>query len=153
VGLPDRLALGGALSLRAEATLERGALKAVATAQVKDAGAAGLALGAGRLTARVDGQRLQASLDLAERRITGSASGSLAPGGDRRRPRHRDSGLDTVLRHVAASDADVEASVAGRITARVPWDRPAALTAWARFDPIALRCAAPGRGKARRRTL
>jgi autotransporter translocation and assembly factor TamB len=145
-GLPERLALGGTLSVRAEATAERGALKALASAEVKDTRVAGLALGAGRLTARVDGRRLQANLDLAERRITGSANGALEPGGA------IDAALDMatldltpILRHFAAKpDADLEVSAAGKVTARVPWDRPAALIARARFEPVALRSRGAG---------
>lgn len=145
-GLPERLALGGALSLRAEAAVERGALKARASAQVKDARAAGLALGAGRFTARVDGRRLEANLDLAERRITGSADGALEPGGA------IDAALDIstvelapLFRHLSGNpEVDVEGSAAGRVTARVPWDRAAALTARVRFDPVTLRSRGAG---------
>ena len=107
---------------------------------------AGLRLGAGRLTARVDGRRLQADLDLAERRITGSARGTLQPGDA------IDATLDIatleltpVLRHFSTNpDADLEVSAAGRATARVPWDRPGALTARARFDPVAVRSRGAG---------
>jgi autotransporter translocation and assembly factor TamB len=140
-GLPERLALGGALSLRAEGSSERGAVKAAASAEVRDARVAGLSLGAGRLTASVDGRRLQANLDLAGRRITGSASGALEPGGA------VDAALDLatldlgpVIRHFSAgADTGMEASVAGRLTARMPWDQPGALAVRARFEPVAVR--------------
>jgi autotransporter translocation and assembly factor TamB len=145
-GLPERLALGGALSLRSEATAERGALKALASAQVKDARAAGLDFGAGRLTVRVDGQRLQANLDLAEQRITGSANGALVPGGV------IDAALDIsrldlapLFRHLSGNpEVDIEGSADGRLTARVPWDRAAALTARVRLDPVTLRSRGAG---------
>jgi hypothetical protein len=146
IPVSEHLALGGALSLRVEATADRGALKARAQAQVTDAQAAGLALGAGLLTARVDGRRLEANLDLGEHRITGSARGALEPGGT------IEAALDVstlelapLLRHLSANpDIDVEGTVAGRLTARVPWDRPSALTARARIEPIALRSRAAG---------
>ena len=145
-GIPEALALGGALSLRAEATLERGAVTALATAQVKDARAAGLNLGAGRFSARVDGRRLQASLDLAERRIAGAASGMLEPGGS------IEAMLDVstlelapLFRHLSGKpDVDVEGSVAGRLTARMPWDRPAGLVARVRLEPVTLRSRGAG---------
>src|SRR5262245_49921548 len=145
-GLSDRLALGGALSLRVEATAARGDVKALAVVQVKDARAVGLGLGAGRLTARVDGRRLQANLDLAERRITASATGGLEPGGV------IDATLDMgtleltrVLRHFSANpDLDTEIGIAGRATALVPWDRPQALTARLRLDPVTLRAKSAG---------
>lgn len=138
---PERLALGGTLSVRAEAAADHGALKARAQLQATDARVAGLALGAGRLTARVDGQRFEANLDLGDRQITGSASGTLAPGGA------VEATLDVAsldlappLRQLSANpDVDVEGTATGRLTARAPWDRPAALTARARLDPIVLR--------------
>lgn len=152
IAAAERLALGGALSLRVEATAERGTLKARARAQATDARAVGLALGAGLLTAQVDGRRLEAKLDLGERRITGSASGTLEPGGV------IDAALDVstldlapLLRHLADKpDVDIGGSVAGRLSARVPWDRPSALTARARLEPIVLhsrRAGLDGRGR------
>jgi autotransporter translocation and assembly factor TamB len=138
---PDRLALGGALSLRAEAAADRGALKARAQLQATDVHAAGLVLGAGRLTAQVDGRRLAANLDLNERRITGSASGTLEPGGAVEATLDVSTlELGPLLRQLSANpNVDVEGTATGRLTARAPWDRPAALTARARLDPIVLR--------------
>jgi autotransporter translocation and assembly factor TamB len=146
IPVPERLALGGSLSLRVEATADRGALRARAQLQTTDTRAAGLALGAGHLTARVDGRRLEANLDLGERRITGSASGTLDQGGA------VDAALDIstldlapLLRHLAArSDIDVEGTLAGRLTARAPWDRPSAVTARARIEPVVLRSRGAG---------
>jgi autotransporter translocation and assembly factor TamB len=146
VPAPPALALGGALSLRAEAATARGVLTARARVETTDTRAAGLALGAGHLTARIDGRRLEASMDLGDRRISGSAKGALDPGGV------IDAALDVApldvgpaLRHLASrSDIDVGGSVAARLTARVPWDRPAAARARAHIEPLVLRAPRAG---------
>lgn len=143
---PGELALGGALSMRAEAASTRGALTARVQVQAADTRAVGLALGAGRLTARLDDRRLEATLELAERRITGSAKGTLGPGGA------LDAALEIAplelapaLRHLTSREGlDLEGSLAGRLSARIPWDRPSAATARARLEPLALNARGAG---------
>ncbi len=79
--VPPQLALDGSLTLHVEASTVRGRFKAFAQTRVRQARALGLVLGEGHLTARVEDRRLVADLSLAEGRITGAASGALAPGG------------------------------------------------------------------------
>ena len=146
-GLPPQLALDGSLSLRVEAATVEGGFKALARARVRQMRALGFAFGEGHLTARVEDRRLLADLSLAEGRISGAASGTLAPGGAIEAKLELSPWqLAPLLRHLAgdkAKELDVEGTAAGRITARLPWDQPSALRAQARFDPVVLRLRGP----------
>jgi autotransporter translocation and assembly factor TamB len=146
--VPPQLALDGSLSLHVEASTVRGGFKAFAQTRVRQARALGIVLGEGHLTARVEDRRLLADLSLAEGRITGAASGALAPGGlIDTKLELATLQLSPVLRHLVgdkAKELDADVTVAGRITARLPWDQPSALNAQGRFAPVVLRL--PGRG-------
>ena len=144
--VPQRLALGGTVSLRVDATAERGVLKVRGHAQVADARAAGLVLGAGLLTAGIDGRRLHAKLEIGDRRITGSANGALEPGGAIEAAFDVSSlDLAPIMRHLSAKpDIDVDGTASAHLGARIPWDKPAALTARARIEPLVLRFRSAG---------